>query len=335
MTLTIRGDMKTIFGALSALLLTTAMTFVAQAEADTTVQFGIGYRTDDINTKFRLDERVRLNSFSKLHFKDLEIFTIQAKAKSACGDCSYFRAEAQYGWILDGDVRESDQFAVPSTTPFSRNTQICVFRPILHNDVKGRYVWDLNFAIGYPLQQCWCEGLQLVPTLGFAYDTQRIRFKNHDTISNAVANTLGFDCDESSSGCSSSSTTSSSSSSSRSSSCFKGGHNNFRTTWWGPFIGLDFAYNHCDCWNLYGELELHWMRVRNERNTHLCFKHVDHHRRSRSGWGYDIRIGSIYYFRCNWFFDGHISYKRYHSHQHQDTNTWSSWTFGLDLGYAF
>ena len=178
MTLTIRGDMKTIFSALSTLLLTTTLAFVGQVEADTSVQFGIGYRTDDINSKISVNDTVRLNTYSRLKFKDLEIFTITGKVKSTCGDCAYYRAEGQYGWIWDGDVRESDQLSQPVSVPLSADTLTCNFRPVLHNDVKGRYVADFNVAIGYPLQQCWCEGLQLIPTLGFSYDTQRVRYKD-------------------------------------------------------------------------------------------------------------------------------------------------------------
>jgi len=320
--------MKKIISALSALLFTTTLAFVGQVEADTAVQFGIGYRTDYLSSEIGAPDEVRLNTFSKLKFKDLEIFTISAKLKSTCGDCAYYRAYAQYGWILDGDVRESDQIAQISSGPLTPSTVSCSINPVFHNDVTGRYVADFDIAIGYPLQQCLCEGLQLVPTLGFAYDTIRLRSKNHDQLSTSDRTAFVLnDSDRPVVDACSSSTSSSSECDPR---------NKLRATVWGPFIGLDFAYNNQDCcWNLYGEFEFQWARARRERNSHLGLHHIDHYRRSRQAWGWKGKIGSIYFFRCNWYLDGNISYRNVWSHKHHDELKWRSYAVELALGYTF
>src|SRR5262249_3705759 len=160
--------------------------------------------------------------------------------KSTCCDCVYYRAEGQYGWILDGDVRRSDQLAEAATGPLTSDTFTCVNRVRRHNHIHNRYVADFNAAIGYPLDLCLCDGLQLIPTLGFAYDIQKIRYKNRHPIDSSVLDRLDFSSCESCD-CSSESISSSSS-------CRCTTHSSFRSTWWGPFIGLDFCYNHQDCW---------------------------------------------------------------------------------------
>jgi hypothetical protein len=306
--------MKKILSALSTLFLTTTLAFVGEVEADTSIQFGVGYRSDNINWKTSFPDEILLGSESKLNFKDLEIFTVGGRLKSVCGDCVYYRIDGQYGWILDGTVRESDTIAAPITTPISGIAEITTIHPITHNDVKGKYVADFNVGVGYPIQQCWCPNLQIIPTIGFSYDTQRIRAGNRDKITDKLSSqqlatyelVVG-----------------------------KRKHNKYRTTWWSPYVGLDFAYCHQDCWNLYGEIEYHFGRARRERNSDTSKAFLDNFERTRNAQGWSFKVGSLYFFRCNWFIDGHISYKRWTSHKHNDRITWKSGALGLDLGYMF
>jgi len=303
------------------MLATASFALVSEVAADTSVQFGIGYRTDDISSSIKTPCMDHPESKSNLRFKDLEIFTISTRLKSSC-DCVYYRVDAQYGWILDGDVRTSDKLTFPLTSAISPSTEYCFINSITHNDVKGKYVADFSIALGYPIEQCWCPNIRVIPTLGFSYDTIRIRSKNRDNfgdgLSSGQIDDLGLSVSSVSSGSGSGN-----------------GHNKFRTTWWGPFIGLDFIFCQEECWNVYGEFEYHFGRARRERNTSMHFDFFDHFRRSRSAWGYNLKVGSLYYFNCNWFLDGHISYKKWDSHSHKDSLTWRSWGVGLDLGYTF
>src|ERR1700728_1798570 len=141
--------MKKLINALCAFAFTTTLAIAGHVEADTSVQFGIGYRSDNINAKLKAPREIAAETHSNLNFKDLEIFTLQGKVKGVCGDCLYYRADGQYGWVLDGTVRESDQFAV-----HTHSGETTVVTPVTHNDVKRNYVADFNIGIGYPLQQC-------------------------------------------------------------------------------------------------------------------------------------------------------------------------------------
>lgn len=324
--------MKRFFNAISALFVTTTLAMSAQVFADATVQFGVGYRTDDVRNKFTLPDAVRLNSFSQLRFKDLEIFTLGAKLKSTCGDCVYYRADFQYGWILDGDAKERNQLSYKTESAQSRNTQTCNVGPELFNSVRGRNTADFTIAFGYPLPQCFCENLQLVPTIGFAYDTQRIRYKNKDRLSSSLVDDLSLSSCHNS--CSSSENDDQLvGDSSSSGGCHR--RNQFRSTWWGPFIGFDFAFNCHDCWNVYGEVQFHWSRARKERGSHTNICVIDRHRRSGKAWGYNVKVGSTYFFNCNWFVDGHLNYTRFTSDRNRDRMLWRSLGVGLDLGYLF
>lgn len=328
MTLTNRGDMKKLFSMLSTLLLTSTLGYVGQVEADANIEVGVAYRSDDIKSKVKVPDNVRLNTYSELRFKDIEILTLNAKIKSTCGDCAYYRADGYYGWIFDGDVRETDQLNKETYGPFEKDTLVCGYKVKLHNHSRGRWVAGFNLALGYPLDLCLCDGLQLVPVIGFSYDTIRLGWKNKDRIDSSILSSLDF------STCSSSSTTSSLSPTSSSSERHKR-HSSLRGTLWGPFIGLDFNYCGMECFNLYGELEFHWARARRHRNTNveLCF--LDRFKRSREAWGWSIKVGSLYYLRCNWYLDGWVAYKDYTSHKHRDRLEWRSWQIGAALGFTW
>lgn len=301
--------MKKLLRAFYALALTTTIAHVGNVEADTSVQFGIGYRSDDIHAKGATGFEDL--TFSKLNFRDLEIFTIQGKVKGVCGDCVYYRVDGQYGWVLDGTVRESDQFIVG----FPSDTQTTVVQAVTHNDIKRNYVADFNIGVGYPLENCWCPCLQFIPTIGFAYDTQRLRIKNHNTIADALSSTDAGDIPLTPGGDS---------------------HSKYRATWWGPYVGFDLAFCHQDCWNLYGEFEYHFgTRCRRERNSDIGFEFFDSYERTKSAQGYSLKIGSTYAFCCNWYADANFTYKRFWGDNHDDRLTWRSIGIELDLGYVF
>lgn len=324
--------MKKLFSVLSTLLLTSTLGLVGQVEADANIELGVGYRSDDFTAKVKVPDDIRLNSYSELRFRDIEICTLNGRIKSTCGDCVYYRADGYYGWVFDGDVRETDQLALEASEPLAENTQICGYKVKLHNHSRGRYVAGFNFALGYPLNWCLCEGLQLIPTIGFSYDTIRLGWKNRDRIDSSILSELDFSSCVSN--CSSSSSSSLSPSSSSSNPCGRR-HSTFRSTFWGPFIGLDFCYNHMDCFNLYGEVEFHWSRARRDRHTDITLCFLDHFKRSRDAWGWNLRLGSTYYLRCNMYVDGWVGYKNYTSHKHRDHLDWKSYSVGVAFGYTW
>ena len=114
------------------------------------------------------------------------------------------------------------------------------------------------------------------------------------------------------------------------------GHNKNRFTLWGPWIGLDLAFCHQECWNLYAEFQYYFgTRARRERNSDSGCEWFDSHRRTKRASGCSLKIGSTYFFRCNWFGDAYLSYRRFTSDVHRDHLTWRSVGVGLDIGYVF
>lgn len=334
--------MKKLCSILSAAVLTTALAITGSVEADTTVEFGIGYRTDDISWKLDAPSTLHPDTFSKLHFKDLEIFAIHGRIKSRCGDCFYYRVDGTYGWILDGTVRESDRLSrnidqdcseciAEDCADESTENSFCGVSPFetisVHpkfcNNVKHKYVADFDIALGYPLDQCWCPNLQVVPAIGFIYSTQRLRANEHHTASCAIEEESGDQVNVEAYGL-------------ESGVCdHERSHGNFRTTWWGPWIGLDLAYSDGGCWNVYGEFEYFFGRARAQRNSNYTLDAFNNRCATKWANGYSFRVGSHYYFRCNWLIDGFVTYKRYHSHGHEHSLTWRAIGVGLALGYTF
>lgn len=298
--------MNKFLGALSTLLVTTTFAFIGEVAADTSVQIGVSYRSDEIDIKQKVpngcDGTAFFDSETKLRIKDIEIVQLNTRVKSSCGECFYFRGDFNFGWIVDGRARESNRFQIalsPGCASVGRNT--------LYHRVDRKYTADFDLAIGIPLEQCWCSCLQLIPTLGFAYDTQHLKVRRRDDSSFS---------DESASN------------------DRRGG--SLRTTWWGPWIGVDFAYCNQACYNFYGEFEYHFgTRCRRHRNADFGILPFNHHNRTRSADGYNLRLGSIYFFKCNWFADGHFNYRRYTSNHHRDRVLWRSYEIGVDVGRTF
>lgn len=291
-------------------------------------QIGTGYRQDSITLNLKERGVVNPRTKSDRHFKDLEIVTVGVKAKNSLGGCdAYVRGAFDYGWVLDGRVREQltitdrlsneefDHSGYASEGYFDRST--------FHNSIKrgNSYVWDFDIAFAYPLH-CLCsnDAFEIAPAIGFSMDHQQLRLKRRSI--------------NSSSSCSSSSSSSCSDVANDSSSQpTRAGK--FRTNWWGPWVGFDFAYNSQDCWNLYGTFEFHFGRVRRQVRTETDSQYLNDYRRTKNFYGPLFRVGTAYMLCENWYADANISYQKYFSDNNRDHISWASGQIRLDLGYVF
>jgi len=316
--------MKSNISKITTLLATFALPLAGMLVADTTsIQVGAGYRQDVLNWKLSDHGFNNPSHESHLHFKDLEIAFIDVKGRTSLGCCpGYVRASYEYGWIFDGRLREQINIEDRSSVD-QRHRQGEVttghFQDItLHNDVKNSsYVWDFDIAFAYPMQ-CWCSELEIAPAIGFAVDHQKIKL--HDRASRRDASfSSSSDSDFANSDSSSSSSN----------------HSSYRAQWWGPWVGFDFAYNSCNCWNVYGDLEIHFGRARRHRTSHTETEYTDNYGRTKCFWGPSFRIGSNYIICENLFLDGSFQFNKYFSYNHRDDLTWTSASIQLDLGYIF
>ena len=70
------------------------------------VSFEAGYRRDNIGWRQRFPSDDPVFS-SSTRFQDLDIFQIGVRARTTLGYNLYLRANAYWGWILDGDYKRS------------------------------------------------------------------------------------------------------------------------------------------------------------------------------------------------------------------------------------
>ncbi len=316
--------MKTFATKLAAIVATTVISLSGLAFADAQgIQVGIGYRQDSLKWNIRdnavINPRVKANT----HFKDLEIFTLGVKYKGLLGCEVYTRASYDYGWVLDGRKREKN------TSKYRRDADhfdcdgLIVEGgyelSILSNRTKNSsYVWDVNFGVGKPIENCWCPELKIAPMVGFAYDRHNLKFKGNDRRYNNSSSDNNY---ASSDDCSNNNHHSRGSS--------------FKTSFWGPWIGFDFAYNSEGCWNVFGEFELHFGRAERERNTHHDLAGIDCFQHTKDFWGPTFRLGANYMFCDCWYVEGTVGYQYWGSYGCHDQLYWSSATTRLDLGYMF
>lgn len=295
----------------------------AQLSADMThVQIGTGYRQDSITLNVK--ERGTLNPRAKSnrHFKDLEIVTVGARIRNSLGCCSaYVRASFDYGWVLDGKVR--DQLTITdrhSTEEFKHSgfaSEGFFDRSTIHNSIKrgNSFVWDMDIAFAYPIN-CGCDNLELAPAIGFSLDRQQLHVRGRASFDSSSSSSELF-----------------SKSSKESDNHGKG--SSFRTSWWGPWVGFDFAYNSPQCWNVYGTFEFHFGRARRQVGAHTGSEYVDSYRRTKNFFGPLFRVGTAYMFCEDWYADANVSYQKFFSDNNRDHISWSSGQIRLDVGYVF
>jgi hypothetical protein len=308
-----------LFFATAALAISSAL-----SAATTSLELGVGYRQDsiswDVKERGALNPRSRIN----LHFKDLEIVLLDAKVKSTFG-CSesYVRAEFDYGWVVDGKCREQfeSERRHHNTAHFLHHRGYVekgeYLDIVLHNDVKNgnSFVWDFDIAFAAPFD-LWCNsGFKLAPAVGFALNSQQLRVK--DRVSNCDISVprcdrQNFNIDG-----------------------HRSGNSKFRTQFWGPWVGFDFTFVSEDCWNLYGEFELHFGRARRHRDSNLGNDYFDNYTRTKYFWGPLLKVGANYIFCENWFLDASLQYSKYFSDANRDHFDWASGAIRLDLGYLF
>jgi hypothetical protein len=307
--------MRNLVTKLALVVATATTSYSGMVSADTYgLQMGIGYRQDSLQWKIKDLGEVNPHSESNIHFKDLEIVVLGAKFKGMLGCSVYNRTSFDYGWIVDGNVRE--EFTVADrrkVNHFDHNgvlSEGSYSKTVFHNKAKGNsYVWDLDIGFGIPYH-CGCDGFQIAPMIGFTYDREQIKIHSHEC---NLANP------------------SSSSSSSESGK----GSNSYRASWWGPYLGLDFSYTTHNCWNVFGEFEINLGSVERNRNSVIGGDYFQSYHRSKFFWGTTIRLGTNYIVCENWYLEAALGYKYWVSNDHRDYLRLSSGTIRVDAGYLF
>ena len=244
-----------------------------------------GYRHDQIEFTSHVPSSNPIFKES-VKFKDINIFQLGANFKTTIGCNFYARAEASFGWILDGEVEKKaslrQQIEGCSSDRFDR-----ILTAEHKNVVDDRYVYDINVAIGYPFYFCDCTTV-LAPVIGYAFDSQHV--SSHDNFSFG-----GDDCYSEASCC----------------------KHSFLQRWYGPFVGVDFNYRPFnDCWNLFAAFEYHWGTCQLKRSVASSFDSNERFSTSADMDGYVVNLGADYEMCDKWTVGLYLKFTSFEASKH-------------------
>jgi hypothetical protein len=204
------------------------------ADIDTLLEMNTGYRVDDLdwNIAGNLDG-TNPNVFSELTWSDLEIFQVKAGMRAAINKAIYVRGSFAYGWIFDGENRDSDYQGNNRTQEYSRSV----------NKADDGDVWDATLGLGYQFNLL-SDRLRLIPLGGYAYSEQNLRLTDGvQTLSLPPATQPLGPIDNLDS--------------------------TYETQWMGPWLGLDVWYQASEKFMLFGSFEYHWADYEAEADWNL------------------------------------------------------------------
>lgn len=282
------------------------------------VEIGVGYRNDSFNWKTHSNPLLFDGGYydyssgnsgngprltSKLDWKNLNIWEIEARGHYTTCDNVYLRGSFDYGWITSGHNTDKDSIDFGSGffgSGFSGSGSGFQFAKS-RSSVKG-HVYDAKIAVGYQFK--WCDDMFTIsPLIGYSWHGQhfsdrhlRQNFYGLDDGSGLLDGALAgsrsysyydyyypYSSDEYSyyyTGCS-----------------YGSGkeHSRYHARWDGVFIGFDFDYTFgCCCeWDLFGSYEFHWAEYHAKGKWHLrpdLLNGFNHHSDNAYGQVFDIGI---------------------------------------------
>lgn len=118
------------------------------------------------------------NILSELEWDDLEIYQLSVATKLIVENnkvpfATYIRLKGNYGWIVDGDVQDSDYMGDNRTLEFSRS----------YSDSGDGDVIDLSAGLGFQFD-FFNNRLLIAPLVGYSYSEQNLTMKDgHQVVS--------------------------------------------------------------------------------------------------------------------------------------------------------
>lgn len=279
----------------SLLSCSTAFAFWPEA-ADSSLEIGVGYRNDRLEWRTDVSPDSYSDSdyygynygfpnlSSRLKWKNLDIWQIEARGKYVTCDNIYLRANGDYGWITHGKNTDSD---------FSNNYSGGSFEFAHSSSHTKGHVYDAEIAVGYQFKMCDCS-FAIAPLVGYSWHGQHLHdrhlrqsfYYNNDTTDSYYDYFTSYN---------------------NSSSGYGGNNAKYHTRWNGPFIGFDFEYYFgCWCdfeWQIFGKYEFHWARYHAKADFNFRSDLFDgFHHRAKNAWGHVFDIGIKWDFCECWTF---------------------------------
>lgn len=138
-----------------------------------------GFREDRLDWNIAGDRSGQNpNVLSEVKWRNLEIGQINLNSKLTLPRTVHLRGSFSYGWIVNGDNRDSDYFGDNRTLEYSRSD----------NNADQGSVYDFSAAAGYPFEFGREIVIALRPLIGFSYHSQSLSI----TDGNQTIATPGF-----------------------------------------------------------------------------------------------------------------------------------------------
>lgn len=233
--------------------------------ATLTWDFAAGYRQDELKWNIS-GQNGRPNILSELEWTDLQIPEVSALFKTTFCNYLYFRTYADYGWIVEGNNRDSDYDGRNRTLEWSRSV----------NKADKGHVWDASVAAGWTFPFC-DEQLWIDPIIGYSIHHQDLHMRNgRQVILTDAPSRVGPIC---------------------------GLNSTYNAHWKGFWAGVDLDY-YFECpydVALRGTFEYHWNTQFNGTghwNLRDDFLSDFHHK--ANGYGVITGLGIEYDLLCGW-----------------------------------
>lgn len=303
-----------------------------------------GWRYDRLRTRSgsrASDADIAATPHQTLRLKNLNIWQIGGQlhwsVPNFC-ECEYtwlnrfyVRGYAYRGWVTSGKLHH-------------RTDGVLGFSD--HNGSKIHKGRTVDGTIGVGFLYPFCSGIAIGPVGGWSYEQLHVSTKHHNHSSSSSSSFGPI-------------------SSSSSESFFLDEHRSFTSTFRGPWVGFDVAYEYTDCCrdlNLRFEAgyEFHWARWHGSnkfRNFDSLTEGSRHHRqRSRDAWGNYGYVNAWWVLCENWELGLGVKYQSWEARRHhrrsssssssdfEDSSNgprrirrvcWDSVQVNLDLGYSF
>jgi hypothetical protein len=248
--------------------------FAAEFEGD--MELITGYRVDDLDWNIAGNASgANPNIVSELTWRDLESYQLKLGGKGTINRIFYMRGSAAFGWVLSGEVQDSDYNGDNRTQEFSRSI----------SSADDSTVLDATVAFGYPFKLA-SDRFRLIPIVGFSYSEQNLTMKDGVQVLSQPPQTqpigpiVGLD-------------------------------STYDTKWYGPWAGVDLSFNASDKILLFAGFEYHWADYKAEANwnlrTDLAYPKSFEH--EADGTGILITAGGDYIFAAPWSLGLEVNYQ--------------------------
>ncbi len=225
----------------------------------------LGYRVDSLDWNIRA-----VNSgpdiLSELEWKDLGITQLRGELSGSNDTNIYFRGQASYGWVWDGQNRDSDYAGDNRSLEFSRSS----------NSADGSQMLDLSAGLGAIFSTGIADQWQIVPMVGYSWHYQDLRMRNGNQVvwdsSNAAVLGVGGNMPLGP---------------------FAGLNSTYDAKWYGPWLGADIFLDLQAAGTVFVRLEAHRVRYSAQANWNLRsdFAHPVSFEHRADGWGQVLELG--------------------------------------------